>query len=378
MLSYQKEENRLKSAFKIYLILETPDSQQITYKFDKISYIPSYEEAEKRKLYGIEKIDLFLKPGKYHSKLVFAFDSLSEEVERVIEIDSLRDNLWISDIKFATSIEPTQDSGKFIKNGLKIIPNPQAIFGEKYFNVYTYIEIYNLNIGKNYALSYNIFNEKEELVYFTSPETLLANSKDVMEVRKVDIRAFKEGKYIFECIVNQENETAKRRKEFYIIKEIEKKDFTAEELKYYHLIKYIASPKALKFYNSLPQEAKHRYLVNFWQRVGKSALHTLIKRVKYADTNFSVFGKLGRESDMGRIWIKYGKPDEIEKLSFHGIYRPCERWSYFEDGGKVFIFVDKKGTGEYELMYSSIQEEPTAPDYRKWINPEILHLGTLE
>ena len=62
----------------------------------------------------------------------------------------------------------------------------------------------------------------------------------------------------------------------------------------------------------------------------------------------------------------------MEKISFDPTYQPCERWAYFGQGGIVFIFVDKMGDGRYGLMYSNIQDEPTAPDYMKWINPEIL------
>lgn len=51
--------------------------------------------------------------------------------------------LLISDIQLATRIEPASEPGKFVKNGLVVVPNPTRFFALR-DPVYIYFEIYNL------------------------------------------------------------------------------------------------------------------------------------------------------------------------------------------------------------------------------------------
>jgi len=57
----------------------------------------------------------------------------------------------------------------------------------------------------------------------------------------------------------------------------------------------------------------------------------------------------GAIADMGKIYMKYGPPDEIERHPFELNTLPYEVWYYYELG-RVFLFVDKTGFGEYELV----------------------------
>lgn len=372
-LSYKKKENLFEANFKLRLTIKTAESQEVVHEFNRVSRIASYEEAEARNLRILDQIDLLFKPGKYEVQIKIISDSPKEiSVEKILEIDHPSSDLYLSDIEFATSIEPA-DSGKFVKNKVRVMPHPQSVFGEKYPIIYTYTEIYNLTPNIEYEVNYYILDEAGDTLYKLQPKILSSAFQHVTEIGNVDISAFKEGTYILNVQVTQDNKSVTKGKKFTVIKvPKEEFEFTPEELKYYHLIEYIASKDEIDLYNSLPSEAKRLYLINFWKRAGKPILHTLIERVKYADKNFSSLGRHGRDSDRGRIWIRYGKPDEIEKISFDPVYRPCEKWEYFGKGRIIFIFVDKADDGKYELMYSSIPEELTAPDYIKWVNPDVL------
>src|SRR5829696_10367488 len=89
------------------------------------------------------------------------------------------------------------------------------------------------------------------------------------------------------------------------------------------------------------------------------------ERVAYANEHFSS-GKPGRLTDRGRIYIKFGKPDEIESHPAGGLYQrspnegggststyPFEKWFYRYlpnvDSGVELEFVDPTGSGEYRL-----------------------------
>lgn len=89
------------------------------------------------------------------------------------------------------------------------------------------------------------------------------------------------------------------------------------------------------------------------------------ERLAYADEHFTS-GKPGRLTDRGRIYIKFGKPDEVESHPSGGSYQrpayegggststyPFEKWFYRYipnvRSGVELEFVDPTGSGEYRL-----------------------------
>ena len=89
------------------------------------------------------------------------------------------------------------------------------------------------------------------------------------------------------------------------------------------------------------------------------------ERIAYANEHFSS-GKPGRMTDRGRIYIKFGKPDEIESHPAGGLYErpsyegggststyPFEKWFYRYlpnvRNGVEIEFVDPTGSGEYRI-----------------------------
>src|SRR5215217_7171984 len=90
-----------------------------------------------------------------------------------------------------------------------------------------------------------------------------------------------------------------------------------------------------------------------------------LERVAYTNEHFSS-GKPGRLTDRGRIYIKFGKPDEIESHPAGGSYErpsyegggststyPFEKWFYRHlpnvGNGVEIEFVDPTGSGEYRI-----------------------------
>lgn len=72
-------------------------------------------------------------------------------------------------------------------------------------------------------------------------------------------------------------------------------------------------------------------------------------RIDYAIKNFtSITGKNGANSDRGKIFIRYGMPQKIERSSTDN-GKVVETWVY-EKSNKKFIFVDKDGRGEFKLV----------------------------
>lgn len=72
-------------------------------------------------------------------------------------------------------------------------------------------------------------------------------------------------------------------------------------------------------------------------------------RIDYAASKFRNLTKRnGISSDRGKVYIKYGKPDKIERSSDEYGY-VVETWIYGNNKQK-FVFVDKDGTGNFILV----------------------------
>ena len=71
------------------------------------------------------------------------------------------------------------------------------------------------------------------------------------------------------------------------------------------------------------------------------------KRVEFANSNFKGY-KEGWDSQMGMIYILFGRPDDVEEYNDPiGRYYQ-QRWHYYKVN-KFFDFVDENGFGQYKL-----------------------------
>jgi hypothetical protein len=62
----------------------------------------------------------------------------------------------------------------------------------------------------------------------------------------------------------------------------------------------------------------------------------------------------------------YGPPDYIERFSSESDMKPHEIWRYdYIEGGVEFVFVDKGGFNNYELVHSTKRNEVNNPDWER-------------
>ncbi len=113
-------------------------------------------------------------------------------------------------------------------------------------------------------------------------------------------------------------------------------------------------------------EEREKFIEQFWQRrdptagtAQKKAKEEHYRRLAYANSHFgTTSGRPGWQTDRGRIYIVYGKPDELE---VHPVgsqaTRPYEVWTYRNANGYggAFTFVDRTGRGDFRLVPGSPQ-----------------------
>jgi hypothetical protein len=71
-------------------------------------------------------------------------------------------------------------------------------------------------------------------------------------------------------------------------------------------------------------------------------------RISSANQRFGS-GVPGWRTDRGQVLVSFGEPDITERHPYNYNVEPYEVWWYNRIGRK-FIFVDKTGFGDYELL----------------------------
>jgi GWxTD domain-containing protein len=123
-------------------------------------------------------------------------------------------------------------------------------------------------------------------------------------------------------------------------------------------IEYLSYIEAESVVSELLDEDESDYprvLTNFWAKIDPTPettfneiMYEYYNRIDYTIKEFKSIGnKNGAKSDRGMVYIKFGKPDKIERSSTtQG--QVIEVWSY-SDSQRKFSFVDKTGTGNFTL-----------------------------
>ena len=120
-------------------------------------------------------------------------------------------------------------------------------------------------------------------------------------------------------------------------------------------LRYIVPSKQLREIIEASQERKRELFEAFWKArdpTPETAVNELMneyyRRVAYSNARFSTF-KEGWETDMGMVHILFGLPSDVERHPFDIDSRPYEIWYYY-DLNRQFVFQDRAGFGEYELV----------------------------
>ncbi len=121
-------------------------------------------------------------------------------------------------------------------------------------------------------------------------------------------------------------------------------------------LRYIMNQNEYHYLRSLPEDELQQGIDEFWMSKDPDPYtadnvyqETFYQRVRYADKNYRFrANQPGWRTDMGRIYITYGKPNQVSSDVFP-IGRPPSITWYYYSLNKVFTFYDLRGYGQYEL-----------------------------
>jgi GWxTD domain-containing protein len=197
--------------------------------------------------------------------------------------------------------------------------------------------------------------KKEEDEVLLRDEKTVKDKNLISDVLLIPLDTLSGDDYYVDVKFTSSNFEAERRFffSFYSMKRISKRDFDM----LIDALQYIADPDEIKDLKNAPPQERERLWREFWDKRDPTPgtptnefEEEYLRRVDYANKHFSIGKWPGYRTDMGMIYIKFGPPDNIENYPYEVDQRPYQIWYYYAQN-RVFIFVDRLGIGDYELVY---------------------------
>lgn len=307
--------------------------------------LDSFDNTNSRTINDRRSFEFSLKPGEYQLVAIMTDLNNGKKVKRTTEtvIEDIKDEeILVSDIAFYR-LDP--------ETGERLI-SVDSNFDKAEKKIWAHVSITTISIEDPIEVQVDFEDKKFEKR--SLKDTLFAPSKLVefwylVELKKA-IRA--QNNLKITAIQDGEEHQSERVITFYWT---DVPNFQQGLETALRQMIYVAPEDSLDKYLELSEEEQIGYFQRFWRSVNpnpKSKRNELkeeyFNRINQANQAFTFFKNQGCYTDRGRIYIKFGPPDEIDRHPFDDYSYPYEVWTY-HTLKKVFLFVDTNNIGEYRL-----------------------------
>ncbi len=311
-------------------------------------------ESEKKKVpdnavYIVDGHEVVARPGKYD--VMFRVSSAGKESSATFPVEIVEhERLNLSSLVFVSRFYEDPSRAPFHRGDLGFLPNPSASFSDtlRYF-----FEIYDV-VPDSSRLVIRWYMEKDgKLVARGTPRVIPAKLASMYYMGNIPLSDLDNGRYrlTFEVVDIPYGLKRTVSREFTVSRQELAMD---DDIRYF--IDYIATPEELAEFRSIKDENRRKeWIEKFWMRKDPAGTFYPVfrQRVLEADAKFSTPFKKGRYTDMGKVYILFGMPDEIRREEIDVAQKSYQMWIYYSNNMK-FVFYDQFNTGEYRLTASNV------------------------
>jgi len=282
----------------------------------------------------------------------------------------------ISDVELARTLMPAVEGSvsSLLKGNLIVFPAASTTFsvpGESMF--YTYTELYAL-AGTDIE-RHSIFLNSDGVPVYARPAELISipqGMETVALIDSIDLSAARyPGLYSLSVIYTQNGDTLEAVSKPLIVEVsmpsvtggAESQGVFERNLEAFPLL---LGREEAELFSRLDESGQALYFDSYWgARPGE--LSGYLARSRTVAQRFPSLFKAGWETDMGRVFLIYGEPDDVEANPFSTTMVPFESWSYYGAQQETFVFADMMGNGEYLQIYSTVDGEVSNPNWQGMI-----------
>ena len=365
-LLFERKPDGYHAAYEVRIIVsnEKGNKQVAGDGFTRVLHVPRYADTIVQGEDIVDHLTFQVPPGSYVVE-VLVTDLTAERTSSTsvpVEVPGVAGEIWITDLSVGIA---RVDSSGHAPDPESLDPNPSRRFAENVTRFAATGEIVdNRPLGapdSTYKLRYRIQSDLDSEIARGDTSIARRGARTRFVIRP-NLGLLSPGSYRLVLDLLSPLVTPKGKKKPTPIRR--EKPFTVEQSAVtatldprttLEVLRYIARDEELKEMDGLrTQEEKKAFWEAFWLRRDpgpetpqNEAMEEFYKRVRYADQHFGV-GGVGWKTDMGRIYIQFGQPDEIVRNPFRFDGPPEEIWYYYRER-KTFYFVDRDGFSRYEL-----------------------------
>lgn len=311
--------------------------------------VENLAETHSRQKYAFHRFDFNLPPGQYvaHLTLLDVASNLQTEAtapKQLRDFGAAHSALAVSDAVWLE--RPSREAGNYDLMLFENTTNPNR-------ELALYFEIMSRDRGTPLHVRQTIRNAQNEIVL--EQQRIWPRQGTIEKIfLPISTELLPYGSYAVEMTLQQ----AGARERVVAGLRLAWDDIPNTALHLNHALataKYLASEQesqTLQF--ALTQEAlpaKQEALRKFWQAHDTTATHAVrsafYHRMVAAEDKFGG-ERRGWQTDLGRVYLMHGSPDEIEIHSRTSKAQPLQIWRY-RALGREFLFIDRKGLGLYQL-----------------------------
>ncbi len=315
----------------------------------------SFSETNSWTIITTECLQFDLEPQRYQVAIGLTDLDTRKTLERRRDVeprDFARTRIHLSDILFADTLtaadgRPTQ----LTPNLLRTFSSPKSQFK-------AYCEVYPPAGSDTVEVRYEVFDSRQQSVF--RERMKLDATKEVLPL-VIGLRGMVQQPGRYELVVEGRGRggraTAKAR--FVVqwgtlsVRETNI-DLAIEQLS------YVARKKDIDAMRAATPSEREMLFDDYWRRrdptpgTERNELREeFFRRVDFANRQFTVLmsERDGWQTDRGRIYIIYGPPTEVEREPTQLDNPAYEIW-YYRHLNRRFVFADRTGTGDYQLIRS--------------------------
>lgn len=315
------------------------------------------------------------------------------------------DSLGFSDVELVETLTPSITPGTLTKSGYDLLPYISNFYHEKINNLSFYAELYQtkkvFSESEKFLVTYSIEsyetgNRLANYYQFTkqSPRDIITiigefplqdlptgNYYLALEVRDKSNKVLTTKKTFFQrrnakAVIQKEDLSSVAINQTFV-ERITNKDSLKE---YIACLRPIASSVEQNFIDHQAAEndlkIKQQFLYNFWQKRApenpQKAFNEYMVNVKYVNEVYSATNFKGYQTERGRVYLRYGKPDQLTKFDFEPNNYPYEIWQFYKTdkrNNRKFIFYNPDISGNnYDLLHSDAVGEKYDPRWQIKLN----------
>jgi GWxTD domain-containing protein len=374
-LQFKKDTNQYIAEYTFTIVVTDGDGNRIKLlEQNKKVSVPTYDKTVSRFDFRSSQFNLNLPPGKYELDCLLKDNGGTGSRRQDLDVELRkydRKRPLLSDVEFTQAAQDGHDSSVFSKSKMIVIPSVSRLYGgDDSTKLLYYMEVYpGPDKEERLYVETIIRSAAKGMVY---RDTLYVDLLfgPVRQMRNIAIDEFAPGDYELEIYLRgrRAKQLDSRVMEFSIQwsqGRILRHDFKTaiEQLGLIATSSEIGSMKKLK-----TLDERVAAFNAFWESrdptIGtheNEIKREFYRRITYANRQFRHLRQDGWRTDRGRVYVRFGEPDQIDDVPMSSDTPPYQVWHYYQHGSyRRFAFVDTNEDGDYRLQfpYDGLNQRP--------------------